>query len=81
MNQQDEISAYKVVNTYEEEALGNVLFNYGELRNARALAKAIVSARMEKPVKTTEDLKVVLKQFLPGSHPYVSVLYIQTRHQ
>lgn len=65
MNQQDEISAYKVVNTYEEEALGNVLFNYGELRNARALAKAIVSARMEKPVKTTEDLKVVLKQFLP----------------
>ena len=44
MNQQDEISAYKVVNTYEEEVLGNVLFNYGELRNARALAKAIVSA-------------------------------------
>ncbi|GAB1307790.1 16S rRNA (cytosine(1402)-N(4))-methyltransferase RsmH [Urechidicola sp. KH5] len=67
MNQQDEISAYKVVNTYKEEVLGNVLFNYGELRNARALAKAIVSARMKKPVKTTEDLKVVLKQFLPNA--------------
>ncbi|MDH3323820.1 MAG: 16S rRNA (cytosine(1402)-N(4))-methyltransferase RsmH, partial [Flavobacteriaceae bacterium] len=53
------------VNKYEEEKLSAVLFQYGELRNSRALAKEIVAARSEQPIKTSFELKEVLKRFLP----------------
>ncbi len=65
MNQSQEIDAYKVVNQYEEEALINVLFNYGELRNAKNLARNIVSARSEKEIESTQDLISVLKPLVP----------------
>ena len=65
MNQSQEIDAYKVVNQYEEEALINVLFNYGELRNAKSLARNIVSARSEKEIESTQDLISVLKPLVP----------------
>ena len=67
MNQNDQLSAYSVVNEYSEEDLSAVLFNYGELRNARAMAKKIVEARVESKIKTSFDLKTVLKQFLPAA--------------
>jgi len=65
MNQADELSAFKVVNFYNEEKLSNVLFQYGELRNARAIAKKIVEARSEKKIKTSFELKEVLSEFVP----------------
>ncbi len=65
MNQNDELSAFKIVNSYSEEMLSSILFNYGELRNARALAKKISGARLEKKIKTSFDLKEILQQFLP----------------
>lgn len=67
MNQNDQLSAYAVVNKYGEEALSKVLFNYGELRNANAMAKQIVEARDEEKIKTSFQLKSVLKQFLPNA--------------
>ena len=67
MNRQDELSAYDVINKYEEEKLSSVLFQYGELRNSRALAKEIVKARFEKEIKTSFELKEVLKKYLPKS--------------
>jgi len=65
MNQTDELSAFKVVNFYGEEKLGDVLFQYGELRNARAIAKKIVEVRSEKKIKTSFELKEVLSEFVP----------------
>jgi len=65
MNQNDSLSALRIVNKYPEEKLSNVLFNYGELRNAKALAKQIVSFREEKKIKTSFELKECLQQFLP----------------
>ena len=65
MNQNDVLSAYAVVNKYDEESLANVLFNYGELRNARAISKKIVEVRMEGGIKTSFELKSILRQFLP----------------
>jgi 16S rRNA (cytosine1402-N4)-methyltransferase len=65
MNQDDALSAYQIVNEYDEEKLSNVLFQYGELRNARAIAKKIVEKRMEAPIKTSFQLKEVLAQFIP----------------
>lgn len=66
MNQQDSLSAYHVVNEYEESQLADVLFQYGELRSARAMARVIVEARTENDIKTSEQLKKVLKKFLPA---------------
>jgi len=65
MNQGDQLSAFEVVNNYEEERLSNVLFQYGELRNARAIAKKIVEVRSETAIKTSFQLKEVLSQFVP----------------
>lgn len=66
MNRGSNFSAYTVVNQYEEEQLRNVLSNYGELRNAAAMARVIVEARKDGKIKTSEQLKSVLKRFLPG---------------
>ena len=65
MNASDAISAFEVVNKYSEEELSQVLFQYGELRNSRELSKEIVQARNEGPVRTSFQLKEVLKRFLP----------------
>ncbi len=65
MNQQDVLSAHSLVNTYEEEALRQVFWQYGELRTAPVLAKTIVQARQITSIDTTFDLKTVLKKHLP----------------
>ena len=65
MNQQDVLSAHSLVNNYEEEALRQVFWQYGELRAAPVLAKTIVQARQIASIDTTFDLKTVLKKHLP----------------
>lgn len=65
MNRNDELSAFEVVNSYSQEDLASVLFQYGELRNANAMAKVIVEARLQVTIKTTDQLKTVLARFLP----------------
>jgi len=66
MNQDDELSAYHVVNQYEEEQLKRVFYEYAELRSAPALARVIVAKRLEAPIKTSKQLKQTIKQFLPA---------------
>ena len=66
MNQQDVLSAHSLVNTYEEEDLKRVFWQYGELRTAPALARTIVEARQHKSIETTFELKSVLKKHLPN---------------
>jgi 16S rRNA (cytosine1402-N4)-methyltransferase len=64
MNQDSKLSAYEIVNNYAEEQLKEVLLQYGELRQAPAMAKVIVEAREQLKIKTSEQLKTVLKRFL-----------------
>lgn len=64
MNQKSELSAYHVVNEYDEEKLRQVLWQYGELRQAPAMAKVIVESRNDVEIKTSDQLKIVLKRFL-----------------
>jgi len=59
MNKMQDIDAYKVVNEYDEEALADIFYYYGELREARKLAREIVNKRKSVDIKTTEDLKKV----------------------
>src|SRR5690606_26727141 len=65
MDQKQELSAHQVVNTYSEKDLAGVLFHYGELRNANAMARVLVAARKQGPLGTTDQLKQALRQFLP----------------
>lgn len=68
MNQENDLSAYHVVNEYEEEQLKQVFLQYGELRAAPAMARLIVEYRRTDEIKTSGQLKAVLKKFLPPRH-------------
>ncbi|AFR35444.1 16S rRNA (cytosine(1402)-N(4))-methyltransferase RsmH [Riemerella anatipestifer] len=65
MNVMQGLNAQKVVNEYEEEHLADIFYHYGELREARRLARELVHYRKSKPIKTTEDLKSVFKYIPP----------------
>ena len=65
MNPEAPLSAYEVVNTYDEEALSTLFFRYGELSQSRQIARTIVQQRSEKPIATTGELKQVVQRFLP----------------
>lgn len=65
MDRRRSISAFEVVNEYDVNELTRVLKEYGELRNAYGISTAIVNARSEGELKTTEQLKGVLGKFLP----------------
>lgn len=67
MNQKSKLNARQIINSYQEEKLSNIFFQYGELRNSKALAKAIVNSRNQQEITTSFQLKEILKQFLPKS--------------
>lgn len=60
MNQQALVSAADVVNGYEEQKLADVFYLYGEMKNARKIAAAIVKARSAKAIVTTADLMAAM---------------------
>ena len=70
MSKRNALSAYEVVNGYDYDALRTVLFQYGDLRNANAMAKTILAQREQSPIKTTERLKSVLQSFLPNGREH-----------
>jgi len=63
MNKRSGITAADVINTYGEEQLASVFYLYGELKNSRRLASAIVRERAIKKINTTDELLAVLKPF------------------
>ncbi|WP_296096163.1 16S rRNA (cytosine(1402)-N(4))-methyltransferase RsmH [Dialister sp.] len=75
MDQRNPLTAYTIVNTYEEDDLARIIKEYGEERWARRIAKFIVEFREKKPIETTEDLVNVIKAAIPaharrnGPHP------------
>ncbi|MBL7875396.1 MAG: 16S rRNA (cytosine(1402)-N(4))-methyltransferase RsmH, partial [Cyclobacteriaceae bacterium] len=64
MDQQGKVTAAKILNQASEESLHKIFGMYGELKNARTAAKAIVMAR-SKPLVTTLDLKLALQSIAP----------------
>ena len=65
MNQSAEVSAKEVLNSYDEGRLHKILGMYGEVKNAKTLAQAIVSERTSQPFETTEGFTSFLKRFAP----------------
>ena len=64
MNRKNQLSAFEVINSYEEEALSIIFKNFGELHQHRKFAREIVIQRQVKPIETTIELKSCLKKFI-----------------
>lgn len=58
-------SAQDIVNTISEAELADLLFNFGEERHSRRIARAIVAARLEEPIATTERLAGIVRAAAP----------------
>lgn len=65
MNVNDSLTAADVLNSYSEENLWKIFSLYGELRNSKTVARAIVHYRSKNPVRTTTDLKTAIAHLVP----------------
>src|SRR5690554_2170924 len=65
MDQSRTLDAATVLNTYSEEDLHRIFGMYGELRNAKTLAKTIVAARNREPIRSVQQLKDVIVDLVP----------------
>ena len=65
MDRSEGLTAYDVVNTYDQESLKRILYTYGEERYAPKIAAAIVKRRAEKPIETTLELAEIIRAAMP----------------
>lgn len=61
MNKRAGKTAADIVNDYDEEALANLFYLYGEIKQSRRLAAAVVKARLQQRIATTQDLLGILE--------------------
>lgn len=77
MSQDDPITAKIIVNTYSEQELTKIFFEYGEEKFSKLIARAIVEKRKIKPIETTKELTEIIWNAIPvkarysGSNPYM----------
>ena len=64
MNRRASLNARRIVEEYSEEQLSSIFYLYGELKNSRRIASAIVKARQQKPITTTTELVEVLRPLM-----------------
>ncbi|UHA74132.1 16S rRNA (cytosine(1402)-N(4))-methyltransferase RsmH [Paenibacillus sp. 481] len=75
MDQQGALTAYDIVNEWSEAEIARILFEYGEEKFSRRIAKGIIEARAKQPVRTTGELAELVKAGIPaaarrtGGHP------------
>lgn len=65
MDQSQSLDAKKVINTYSEKELADIIYNYGDEIYSRSIAKNIVKRRAEKEIETTTELADIIKEALP----------------
>ncbi len=65
MDVSSELSAYDVINKYDEHDLRKIFWQYGDLKNAATLARSIVKAREDKPIETTGELIEIVSKHFP----------------
>ena len=67
MDRSGGLTAWEVVNTWSEERLNRILWDYGEERCARRITAAILKHRAEKPVGTTQELVEIIRSAMPAA--------------
>ena len=65
MNKRSGMTAAEILNNYDEEQLADIFYIYGELKNARKVASAIIKARSSKAIETTGDLMQITESLFP----------------
>lgn len=77
MNQSAKLSAHEIVNSYSEQELSKIFWEYGELDNGRKLAKAIITGRQVSEIKDIKALVGVLTPFLPkhAEHKFLAKVF------
>lgn len=68
MNKEQFLSAYEVVNEYDEDKLSTIFFQYGEEKYSKSIAKNIVKERNNKPITTTLELVEIIKMSVPDKY-------------
>lgn len=66
MDKTQKLTAKEVVNTYSEEDLANIIYEYGEERFSRQIAKNVCECRKNKKIETTEELVKIIERSIPG---------------
>lgn len=67
LNSKQEVTAQEIINTWPEESLIEIFKKYGEEKYSRRIVKAVVAQRKISPIKTTFQLKQVIKKISPPS--------------
>ena len=67
MDASEGLTAYEIVNTWDENRLNRILWDYGEERYARRISAAILAARSEKPIASTQELVEIIKSAMPSA--------------
>ena len=67
MDASDSLTAFAVVNSWDENRLNRILWDYGEERYARRITAAILSARAKKPIESTLELVEIIKSAMPAA--------------
>ena len=67
MDKTQKLTAKEVINNYEEEKLANIIYEYGEERFSRKIARNICIERKEKPITTTKQLVEIIEKSIPKS--------------
>ena len=65
MNKRSGMTAAEILNNYDEEQLADIFYIYGEIKNARKVASAIIKARGTKAIETTGDLIQITESLFP----------------
>ncbi|NLZ77307.1 MAG: 16S rRNA (cytosine(1402)-N(4))-methyltransferase RsmH [Spirochaetales bacterium] len=73
LDSEDPISAFDVVNRYDEKKLADVIYAYGEERYSRRIARAIVQQRKTKTIATTDDLAGIVYKNVPPAYRYQKI--------
>ena len=68
MDRTESFSAYELVNEYDEKRIADVIWQYGEERFSRQIARNIVKARSTKPVETTLELADIIEKSIPAQN-------------
>ena len=66
MDRHQQVDAKHIVNKYDEQALVDILWTYGEEKHSRRIAKAIVQRRVEQPIETTGQLAALIERTVGG---------------
>jgi len=75
MDREEDLTAYHIVNEWDERDIARILDRYGEEKFARNIARSIVKLREQNPIKTTSELAEIIKNAIPaatrrtGGHP------------